>query len=256
MSEMMQYLALADSFINSYRKNQEYPICDEYCELSSIEVVKSAGCSIWWLERSIFQIDFNTYLRKDTIKIANNENNNNKDVILDTRAEAPGDNAILQLTDGVIPDKELVEILKKNLRPDDVKDELLEKELNKAKFPKITHSSHLRNGLASFPSVLFCQEVVEVNDTSAPASCFAPNFAKKFLQEYKYPWKKFTASFKTADDSSHAALCITTDVMFREVSTSQTMRSKNINNGVVVIGPTALFPKYKYVLINYITNIL
>uniref|UniRef100_A0A1A9Z2I9 Uncharacterized protein n=1 Tax=Glossina pallidipes TaxID=7398 RepID=A0A1A9Z2I9_GLOPL len=64
--------------------NEEYPNCAEYCELSSIEDVKSAGFSFWWFESSIFQIDFNMYLRKDTIKIANNENNNNTVVILDT----------------------------------------------------------------------------------------------------------------------------------------------------------------------------
>lgn len=49
---------------------------------------------------------------------------------------------------------------------------------------------------------LFGEDVVGMIDTGATISCFASGYARKFLEENKHPWEKFTVFLKTADGKS------------------------------------------------------
>lgn len=74
--------------------------------------------------------------------------------------------------------------------------------------------------LRPFASVrIFDQEVVRMIDTGATVSCFASNYARKFLDENRGKYEKLNAFLKTADGSQHTTVGrVTTTVTFRGLS--------------------------------------
>ena len=74
--------------------------------------------------------------------------------------------------------------------------------------------------LRPFASVrIFDDEVVGMMDTGATVSCFASEYAKKFLNDNKNKYDRFNITLRTADGNQHTTVGkVTTTVTFRGFS--------------------------------------
>ena len=91
---------------------------------------------------------------------------------------------------------------------------------NRKRISSAVISNRGKFDLRPFASVrIFDDEVVGMIDTGATVSCFASEYAKKFLNDNKNKYDRFNITLRTADGKQHTTVGkVTTTVTFRGFS--------------------------------------